>query len=228
MSRTLVFIHGSGRAGVANWPNQVHSFADAVFLTMPGYGDESPAATNMDEWVERVLALDGDLDVVAHSYGGLPAIFAAARAPERVRSLTLFEPAAYSYVRGRANTEAIIERMAPIVEKALSMSAVDYHVSFLSALTGTRPGQPEGDAELAAAERNRLLAAPWSFDLPTNVLSAVPTLVLTGAWNEEYEEIGQSMADAGARHARLVGFGHRVQDHPDANSTIAGWVSSHA
>jgi pimeloyl-ACP methyl ester carboxylesterase len=226
--RTLVFIHGSGRVGAANWPNQVERFADAVFLTMPGYGDESPAATNMDEWVGRVLELDGEVDVVAHSYGGLPAIFAAAQAPERVRSLTLFEPAAYSYARGRPNTEAMIERMTPIVDKAPTMNAVDYYVSFITALTGSRPSQPEDSSELLAAERNRLLAAPWSFDLPTDVLSAVPTLVLTGAWHEEYEEIGQTMANAGARHARLVGFGHRVQDHPGANSAVADWVSSHA
>ena len=228
MSRKVVFIHGSGRAGVANWPGQVKGFADAVFLTMPGYGDESPAATNMDAWVDRVLELDGEMDVVAHSYGGLPAIFAAAQAPERVRSLTLFEPAAYSYARGRTHAKAMIDRMTPIAEKAPAMSAIDHHVSFISALTGSPPRQPEGASELVAAERNRLLAAPWSFDLPADVLSAVPTLVLTGAWNEEYEEIGQAMADAGARHAQLVGFGHRLQDHPDASSTIARWVSSHA
>lgn len=227
MSRNVVFIHGSGRAGVANWPNQADSFANSVFLTMPGYGDERPAVTDMDEWVARVLGLDGEMDVVAHSYGGLPAIFAAAQAPERVRSLTLFEPAAYSYARGRTNAEAMINRMTPIVDKAPTMSAAEYHTSFMSALTGSPTRQTKDASELIAAERNRLLAAPWSFDLPTGPLSAVPTLVLTGAWNEEYEEIGQAMADQGARHAQLVGFGHRVQDHPGANSTIASWVSSH-
>lgn len=226
MSRVLVFIHGSGRVGAANWPNQVERFGDAVFLTMPGYGGESPAATNMDEWVNRVLELDGDVDLVAHSYGGLPAIFAAAQAPERVRSVTLFEPAAYSYARGRPNTEAMIDRMVPIVVQATTMTAVDYHLSFISALTGFRPAMPKDASELLAAERNRLLAAPWSFDLPTDVLSVMPTLVITGAWNEEYEEIGQTMADVGARHIHLDGFRHRVQDHPGANSAIADWVSS--
>ena len=117
--------------------------------------------------------------------------------------------------------------MTPIVDRASTMSADDYHVSFITTLTGFQAGEPETAAELVAAERNRLLAAPWSFDLPTDVLSVVPTLVLTGAWSDEYEEIGQTMAGAGARHTQLVGFGHRVQDHPDANSAIAGWVSSH-
>jgi pimeloyl-ACP methyl ester carboxylesterase len=97
---TITFIHGSGRAGAANWSSQRGRFEDAVFLTMPGYRDESPTPTDMDAWVERVLGVDGELDLVAHSYGGIAAILAAARAPERVRSLTLFEPAAYSLARG--------------------------------------------------------------------------------------------------------------------------------
>lgn len=92
VSSTVVFIHGSGRAGSANWPSQVASFADSVFLTMPGYGDESPVPTHMSDWISRVLDVDGELDLVAHSYGGLAAILAA-QASERVRSLTLFEPA---------------------------------------------------------------------------------------------------------------------------------------
>ena len=228
MGRMVVFIHGSGLAGIANWPNQVEGFADAVFLTMPGYGDEAPAATNMDEWVDRVLDLDGEMDVVAHSYGGLPAIFAAAQAPERVRTLTLFEPAAYSYARGQKNAESMIERMAPIVDRASNMSADDYHVSFVTTLTRSQAGKPETASKLVAAKRNQVLAAPWSFDLPKDVLSVVPTLVLTGAWSDEYEEIGQTMAGAGARHTQLVGFGHRVQDHPDANSAIDSWVLLHA
>lgn len=67
MSRTIVFIHGSGRSGAANWPNQLSHFADAAFLTMPGYGDESPTVTNMDDWVDRAVALKGELDVVGHA-----------------------------------------------------------------------------------------------------------------------------------------------------------------
>jgi pimeloyl-ACP methyl ester carboxylesterase len=214
VSRTLVFIHGSGRTGAANWPNQLEPFADSSFLTMPGYGEERPTATRMEEWVDRVAAPDGELDIVAHSYGGLAAIYAAAREPERVRSLTLFEPAAYSYARGRPGVEATIERMAPIVEQAPLLGAAEYQISFMTALTGSRPERPSGPVQILAAERNRLLIPPWSFDLPTG-------------WNGEYEEIGEAMAEAGSRHAQLVGFGHRVQDHPDANSAISDWVSSH-
>jgi pimeloyl-ACP methyl ester carboxylesterase len=192
---------------------------------MPGYGDERPVQTNMSEWVDRVLAVDGELDLVAHSYGGLAAILAAAQAPERVRSLTLFEPAAYSYARGRPDVEAMIERMTPVIDEAPALHAVDYDIKFVTALTGSRPSRVESPGDVLAAERNRLLAPPWSFDLPIDVLSTVPTLVLTGDWNAEYEEIGQAMGDAGSRHAQLVGYGHRPQDHPDANSVIVDGIS---
>jgi pimeloyl-ACP methyl ester carboxylesterase len=225
VGHTLVFIHGSGRAGVDNWPSQAEAFDSALFLTMPGYGDESPTATDMDAWVDRVLSVEGDLDIIAHSYGGLPALLAASRAQTRVKSLTLFEPAAYSYARGEPGVEEMISRMGPVVASAPSMNAADYHVRFVSTLTGTRPPAPAGAAELAAAERIRLLAAPWSFQMPSHVPSHVPTLVLTGSWNQEYEQIGQAMTSLGARHEHLIGFGHRVQDHPEANSVIANWLA---
>jgi len=220
MSRSFVFVHGSGRAGAANWPNQLDAFPHAAFLTMPGYGDEHPRATDMGDWVDRVLGVTGELDIVAHSYGGLAAILAVARAPERIRSLTLFEPAAYFFARGDPSIEAMIARMTPVIDQATVMDAADYEVSFIAALTGSPPPRPETPAELIAAERDRLLAAPWSFELPIGVLSAVPTRVVTGDWNAEYETIAQRMVDAGARHAHLLGFGHRVQDHPGANATI--------
>lgn len=218
MASTIVFIHGSGRSGAANWPHQRERFADAVFLTMPGYGDEDPAPTNMDAWLERVLSVEGDLDLVAHSYGGVAAILAAGQAPERIRSLTLFEPAAYSLGRGRPHVEAMIERMTPVVDQAPFLGAAEYQDRFLTALTGSRPRPAVSDT--LAAERDRLLAPPWSFELPVAAVSVVPTLVVTGNWNAEYEEIAQAIEEAGARHTRLVGYGHRVQDHPDANALI--------
>ena len=168
--------------------------------------------------------VDGELDLVAHSYGGLVAILAAGLAPKRIRSLTLFEPAAYSLARGRPGVEALIERMTPVVDQAPLLGAVEYQNLFLTALTGSLPG-PLNGSDILAAERDRLLLAPWVFELPEDVLSAVPTLVVTGDWNEEYEEIAEAMEKAGARHAQLVGYGHRVQDHPGANALIAASVS---
>jgi hypothetical protein len=116
--------------------------------------------------------------------------------------------------------EALIERMTPVVDQAAVLGAVEYQIHFLTALTGSAP-VPLSRPDVLAAERDRLLATPWSFELPRDVLSSVPTVVVTGDWNAEYEEIAEAMAEAGARHVELVGNGHRVQDHPEANAVIA-------
>jgi len=195
---------------------------------MPGYGEEAPVSTDMGEWVSRILECGDGLHVIAHSYGGLAAILSAVIAPQQVRSLTLFEPAAYAYARGMPKTEAFISRMAPIVERAAETTAAEYHVAFLTALTGSVPPQPVDAVELRAAERNRLLDAPWNYNLPIEVLQRVPTLVLSGGWSDDYEEIATAMASGGARHLVLGGYGHRVQDHPEANPAIACWILSNS
>jgi len=223
---TIVLVHGSGRSGGEAWPEQAH-LARAAFLTMPGYGDDEPVSTDMSAWVDRILQRDGELHLVGHSYGGIAAILAAAAAPDRVRSLTVFEPAAYSYSRGLPHTEAAIERVGPVMAGAMTMTSAEYLVAFVAALTGEVVGVPQGPTERRAAERMRLLAAPWSHDLPIDVLAAVPTQVLTGDWNDEYEEIAGVMLRAGARHRVLAGFGHRVQDHPDATAAILSWATGH-
>jgi hypothetical protein len=46
-------------------------------------------------------------------------------------------------------------------------------------------------------------------------ITGLPTLVVTGGWNAEYEAIAQALAAAGAEHRVLEGAGHRPQDLPD-------------
>lgn len=54
----------------------------------------------------------------------------------------------------------------------------------------------------------------------------MPTLVVTAAWNELYEEVAFALADLGAQHVVLEGHGHRPQDHPDANTVIDKHLSA--
>ncbi len=51
--------------------------------------------------------LEGDYHLVGHSYGGLVALTAARRRPERVRSLALFEPVAFGVLWSMDDREAI-------------------------------------------------------------------------------------------------------------------------
>jgi hypothetical protein len=50
----------------------------------------------------------------------------------------------------------------------------------------------------------------------------VPTLVVTGGWNDEYEAIASRIV--GARHVTLAGHGHRPQDHPDAAGVVRSFL----
>lgn len=93
-------------------------------------------------------------------------------------------------------------------------SAAEYGLAWLAAIGATEPVDPATVAELRSAERLRLLPAPLG----------IPTLVVTGGWNEEYEEIASALAQLGATHRRLTGFGHRVQDHREADSLIRDWA----
>jgi pimeloyl-ACP methyl ester carboxylesterase len=63
-----------------------------VYISWPGLGAEphDPAVRSFDDLVARVVdALDEPSDVVAQSMGGVVAVRAAARAPQRIRRLVL-------------------------------------------------------------------------------------------------------------------------------------------
>lgn len=228
MRYRLVFAHGAGRAGVDAWPEQAALAGEAVFVTFPGYGAEPPAATDINSWVDRLLTASADpVHLIAHSYGAIPAAMAAERRPGWCRSMVLFEPALYALARGSASVERHIERLTPVMTEAGSLDAAAFWRRWMTALTGTQPEPAGTTAQLAAAERFRLLAPPWSFQVPTAVFALVPTLVVTAGWNQEFEEIAQALARFGAEHRLLPGKGHRLVDDSAATRLISDWATAH-
>ena len=137
------------------------------------------------------------------------------------------EPALYSLARGAEHVEDHIARMSPVKADAPYLGAAEYYVEWLRALGVPDPVKPATPEELRMAERTRLLTPPWEITTPASPIAEVPTLVITGGWNEEYEEIASALVQAGATHRQLTGFGHRVPDHPEANSLIREWTERH-
>jgi pimeloyl-ACP methyl ester carboxylesterase len=106
MQRELVIaLHCSG-SGVAQWRRLRETLGERCELIAPEhYGCEStghwtggPAFTLADE-AERTIALidatDRKVHLVGHSYGGGVALHVALARPDRIASLTLYEPSAF-------------------------------------------------------------------------------------------------------------------------------------
>jgi pimeloyl-ACP methyl ester carboxylesterase len=221
----VVFVHGAGRAGRANWPEQQSAFPSATYLTLSGFGDDEPAKPDIQAWADQIRDACGDgAHIVAHSYGAIPVAQAAANAPSAVRSMILMEPALYSLARGAEHVEDHIARMSPVLAAASNLTAAEYQLAWLTAIGTPDPVAPSTRDGLRAAERLRLLPAPWDLPTPATAIAEVSTLVVTGRWNEEFEEIASALVRFGATHRSLTGFGHRVPDHPDANALIRDWT----
>jgi len=219
----VVFVPGSGRSGASAWPGQAAAVGlgrwSCTFLDLAGLADP-------DEQRDAVLgAIEDGGHVVAHSAGAVPAMRAAERAHDAVRSLALLEPAAFSATRGGPRVEAHVAGMSAVFADARDPRVRDgeFAVRFLTALGA--PGAAiadAGDPSLRSLGRRlRRSTPPWAVPLDRTTPAHVPTLVVTGGWSPLYEEVAESLAVAGARRRVLAGYGHRVQDHPELNGLLA-------
>lgn len=182
----------------------------------------------MDDWVRTLRAASPEpVHLVAHSYGAIPAVLAAAQKPAWCRSLLLFEPALYSLARGSNSVEDYTARLTPVVDAAAALDTATFHSRWMTALTGTPPAAAMTPAELVAAERLRLLVPPWTYEVPQATFAMVDTLVVTAGWNQEYEDIAATLVGLGAEHQHLRGYGHRLVDHPEADELIISWAVAH-
>src|SRR4051794_18632178 len=100
----VLLVHGSVVNGDVTWAGQA-PLAERFELVVPNRRGfpPGPDVTRVDfedeaVWLERFLA--PGTHVVGHSYGGVIALFTAARRPERVRSLTVIEPPCLDVARG--------------------------------------------------------------------------------------------------------------------------------
>lgn len=222
-----VFVHGSGRAGKDAWPHQA-SWDNSIFLTRPGYGpDEIPIETDFDTESRKVneSARHG-ANVIAHSFGAVAVIIAASHPDTAIKSMVLIEPAAFSLSRGTPAVEAHIAAVGPVFENASNMTPADFMVAFLKSLGVPNVEVPTSDDDLTQARRNQLLRPPWEAQLDSSIFSRIPTLVLSGRWNAEYEEVADALEAAGARHEYIEGYGHRIQDSPDFEALVHDFWSS--
>jgi pimeloyl-ACP methyl ester carboxylesterase len=150
---------------------------------------------------------------VAHSYGGVISLLAAAMRPDAVRSLTVVEPPAFGVARGDPAVEAFVARGIELWTQGPEDAAAFLERFF--DLVGSRPiaGRLKPELEQGA----RLLMReryPWEARIPFDALAAAPfpKLAVSGGHDDAFEAVCDVLAEQiGAERAVIPGQGHGVQ-----------------
>ena len=215
----VVLVHGSLATGLEEWQAQ-RPLADQGFrLTVfdrRGYG-ESPVADGEDFLTDAddIVDLIGEgAHLVGHSYGGLGALFAAARHPAATRSLVLLEPAAFALGQRSPAARMLADDVRRLWWQDLPDR--DWVIRFLTAV-GSDPDSLSADliadavALVPVCRRGR---PAWEAELPFADLAAAPfpKLVVSGGHSAAFEAICDDLAERiGASRAVVEGAGHEVQ-----------------
>ncbi len=215
----VVLVHGSLATGAEEWVAQEPLSKEGfrlLVLDRRGYGG-SPAAAGEDFLTdaEDIAGIMGDgAHLVGHSYGGLGAMYAAARRPEATLSLTLLEPAAFASGQHNPAGRALFGAVRSAWDEDLSDA--QWVVGFLKAV-GSDPDDfpPEFlAAALPLVPVVRHARTAWESDLPLAELAAAPfpKLVVSGGHSAGFEAICDDLAGRiGAARAVVSGAGHEVQ-----------------
>lgn len=211
-----VYVHGAGRKGREAWPSVPND--GALFSSLD-------FAAPMEENVAALTALTPNGSVVfAHSSGAVPVFLALQTQSLLISALVLIEPGLYDIARGNDAIESHIDAMT----RARALSSVGDLFGYWSIV---RPLMFGGDAESSRWDQEREVAAmfeakqpPWGFSVDASTIAGLPTLVITGDWNAEYEAIARVLSEHGASHQKLRGNTHRPQDHPDFVSTVEAFL----
>jgi pimeloyl-ACP methyl ester carboxylesterase len=214
----VLLVHGSVTGARLTWREQLPLAERWTLLLVdrPGFGASPPSAGRVDFAADAPLvaeALGGGAHVVAHSYGGVVALLAAALRPEAVWSLTVIEPPAFSVAVAEPAVAAFVER-----SRALWRDGPDDPEAFLARffeLVGSRPVVGRLKPELLRGARLlRTERGPWEAEIPLDELAAagLPALVVSGAHEPAFEAVCDELAcRLGAERAVLEGGGHGVQ-----------------
>jgi pimeloyl-ACP methyl ester carboxylesterase len=229
----VVFVHGSLATAAEEWVAQ-SPLADQGFrLLAPdrrGYG-RSPAVAGEDflRDAEDIAELMGDgAHLVGHSYGGLGALFAAARRPEATLSLALLEPAAFALGQRHPAASALARELRAMWEE--DVPDEQWVVAFLKAVGSNPDGFPPEflDAALPLVPLLRRGRRFWEADVPLGALAAAsfPKLVVSGGHSAGLDAICDDLAERiGASRAVVAGAGHEIQftGTPINDTLLAIW-----
>jgi pimeloyl-ACP methyl ester carboxylesterase len=248
----VIALHGWG-ADTAQWRQLAETLGDDYELIAPAhYGSENAGPWNpcepfaLADEAARTIALIDDSErkvhLVGHCYGGAVALHVALARPERIASLTLYEPAAFHLLRQldearaafaeiRALALAVATDVVACHPRAAAQRLVDYwagpgafaamHPSAQKDTSGWMAAWP---LAFAAAMREPTLAADYA-------VLTLPTLIIRGEYAPAptrliAEVLRRMLGDA--RLTVVADAGHMgPQTHPAAvNPLIAAHLAT--
>jgi pimeloyl-ACP methyl ester carboxylesterase len=214
----VVLVHGSLATGTEEWQAQqplAEQGYELLVLDRRGYG-KSPAAEGEDflQDADDIAEVIGDgAHVVAHSYGGLGAMFAAAQRPEAIRSLALLEPAVSTMTSSDAARD-LVDAIRSIWDQDLPDEV--WLARFLEAVgtdMATLPPEVLEEATPLVPVLRRGRPA-WDREPPVTELAAAPfaKLVVSGGHSVGFDAMCDELAEQiGAARAVIEGAGHEIQ-----------------
>jgi pimeloyl-ACP methyl ester carboxylesterase len=234
----VVLVHGSLATGAEEWQAQ-RPLADEGFrllvLDRRGYGRSAMAKGEdfLRDADEIVALMEDGAHLVGHSYGGLGALFAAARNPAATLSLALLEPAAFALGQHDPAARALVDEVRDLWDRDLPDEA--WVIRFLKAV-GTDPDALSPELLAAAVSLVPVLRRGrpiWYSDLPLAELAstAFPKVVVSGGHSRGFDAICDDLAEQiGASRAVVPGAGHEIQfTGPPLNELLlAVWRETNA
>lgn len=213
----LLLVHGSVVNGDTTWASQ-RPLAARFELVVPnrrGFppGPDVERVDYEDEAVWLDAYLEPGAHLVGHSYGGVIALYAAARRPELVRSLTVIEPPALAVARGNPAADAFGTGAEELWERE-SHDPSAFLRGFLTAVNARIPPGEFSPALLQGARTLMVERYPWRAEVPLDALAATafPKLVVSGGHSDAFDAVCDVLERRlGAQRLVLLGAGHSVQ-----------------
>ena len=218
-----------------------------VAINFSGYGDtqafSGERALQLDDEAEAVFAvLDKSAEpihIVGHSYGGAVAVRCALMCPQRIKTLTLIEPALYPLLEECGETrlaEEVTRINAEFIERAKlgerELAFKDYY-NYYNQSQDAWDGLPERlRGALVSATPTVATGLEAIHDCPTTLddcrAISLPTLLLRGAQTDDvHAAVTDLLAKEIPRARRIVvdGAQHMLSlSHPEAVATA---ISDH-
>lgn len=228
----IVLVHGSVFGGRATWAAQA-PLADRfelVVVERPGF-PPGPPVERVDFEPDAALVaanLEVGDHLLGHSYGGVVALLAAARAPVRLGSLAVIEPPCTRVAAGHPAADAFARDGRRWWAEGPSDPEAFLRGFLATVGSEFDPPSPLPPPLLQGARALRTERGPWEADVPLDALEGLglPALVASGAHHGGFDAICDVLERRlHAERLVLPGFGHAVQRHPSFNEAYADVVA---